>query len=157
MLGDIAAGDATLAILRGVLDAELSEIRARHEPKITEIEASLKAKKDAIEAWARQARAFQHCFDEKKSLDMKHGTIGFKLGPPSLGLFTDWEWPRVLSVLVKAAGRCKRWAKYVRWKPELDKRALLKDALAEKLQKHQLLKWGLKVSQAETFHIELKD
>lgn len=105
----------------------------------------------ALKAWAEQTR---QQWGEKKTLELRHVVLNFKLAPRSIVLLKDWTTEMVL----KALQRRPRLRQYIRIKREIDRQRLLADLRpdAGRLDVHALNVVGLGVAQAETFSIEPK-
>jgi len=102
-------------------------------------------------------------FTKKKSLDMAHGTIGFRTGTPKLKTLKGFTWASALT-LVK-----KFMPGYVRTNEEIAKDKLLADRELEAVEfienditKKQvpmgtaMAECGIMVTQDETFYVEPK-
>ena len=100
-----------------------------------------------LKEWAEAHRL--DTFQERKSLDLVHATIGFRTGMPRLALRRGIKWALVLEMLkVRLGGR------FVRIKSEIDKDALL--AERDTLGKEKLASLGVEVVQDESFYVEPK-
>ena len=137
----IARGQLTLA-----MDEKLNLIRKDYEGRLAELDESLQALFEDMEAWA----AFNPCaFADKRSVDLVHGTLGFRTGNPALKTVKGVKWEHVLDML-----NTNRMAKYVRTTEEPNKDALLADR--ETIGAEKLSALGLRVEQAERFYVEPK-
>lgn len=150
VLGRMASETATLKEREAKLNRAIEALRNRFGPELQELRAGIEAKRIALFEWAKLNRAE---FGEKKSLELLHGTIGFRLGNKFLDTLSKFAWKKVL-----AAMKGKRWLPYVRIKREPDKVKLLADALRAEnpLPAATLSKIGLKIEQEENFFVELK-
>ena len=127
------------------MDAAIASVRERHEAQRSQLSSSIDTNVRRIQAWAESHRDE---FGDKKSLDLVHGTIGFRTGMPALKPLPGWTWKLVLENLIKNAQR------FVRVKKEEDREAIL--AERETLKEEGLKKLGLDVHQGETFYVEPK-
>jgi len=114
------------------------------EPK-----AKADAQFNALNQWAAKAKDE---FAKSRSIEMRHGVIGFRKGKPRLELIGKTSWK---DVLAKLKGK---FAAYVRVKKEVNKEQMLADAIAEKqkIKIETLKRFGVKISQDDSFYIELK-
>lgn len=145
-VGRIAAKMSLRDGLLADLEMEINTARSRYEPQITAYGEEINADFESAQRWAE---ANPSTFASKKSLDLLHGTIGFRTGQPRLKLLSGWTWNRVLELMV-----VNRLTDYIRQKQEPDKERILaeRDQLTSELMK----RIGVKVVQDETFYIEPK-
>lgn len=141
---------ARTAILRGQLELAMEEqinlVRKDYEARLADFDAEIETLAADLEAWAALN---PDAFRERKSLDLTHGTIGFRTGQPTLGCIAGVKWEHVLDML-----KCNRMAQYVRTIEEPNKEALLADR--EKIGADRLRALGMKVGQKERFFVEPK-
>ncbi|MEI8289838.1 MAG: host-nuclease inhibitor Gam family protein [Verrucomicrobiota bacterium] len=135
--------------------AELDSLKLKLEEKyaapIAACDADIKAKSDALRAWAEANPAE---FGKRKSLDFAAGTLGFRTGTPKLKLLPRWTWVHVLIEIQNRAFN------FIRNTPEVDKEAILtfyasatdKPTVEAKV----LAPIGVKVVQDESFFVEPK-
>jgi phage host-nuclease inhibitor protein Gam len=152
-LQEIAALTAQHNGLTAARDAAVLAAQARHAAELAKLEAKLQEHSAAVEAWAKKDRKGW----ELQSLPLQYGTLEFRTSPPKLELLDEKKtpWKAVLATMLAAL---KTWGKFIRRKPEIDKRALLSAATGEKpaLTAAMLAKLGVRVAQEETFSITLK-
>ena len=141
---------ARLAIERDALAAEMEEqirvVRARYEERLADLVTDLQTEFDLAADWA--ARNPEQ-FEARKSLDLTHGTLGFRTGMPRLKPRRGATWQQVLMMLAQL-----RKLDYIRTKAEPDKEKLLADR--DRLGPDGLAEVGLEVVQDETFYVEPK-
>lgn len=133
------------------------ELTAQMEQKITTIReqfsAQLKLEADIMEENARviesYAAANPELFQDKKSIELQHGKIGYRTSPPSLKTAKGLTWITVLEKVKKYL------PEFVRTKEEVDKAALLTQREEDAIQE-AMAKCGIEVKQDETFFIEPK-
>lgn len=127
------------------MDAEILEVRERYEQVIASMGEEIKPLLADLQAWAEEHRL--DTFQERKSLELVHATIGFRIGMPRLALRRGIKWALVLEFLKARLG-----GRFVRVKHEIDKDALL--AERDALGKEKLASLGVEVVQDESFYVE---
>lgn len=132
--------------LMAQMDHDLIDVRARFEPQITAYGQAIDGLMTHVQAWAED---YPEEFGKVKSLELMHGTIGFRTGTPKLKLLSGWTWARVLDLL-----KAEAMSIFVRTKEEVDKEGII--AQRNELTPETLKKMGVKVVQDETFFVEVK-
>jgi phage host-nuclease inhibitor protein Gam len=132
--------------LMAEMDQELTDVRARFEPQITAYGQAIEGLMGQAQAWSED---YPEEFGARKSLDLVHGVIGFRVGTPKLKLLSGWTWARVLEVL-----KVNELRIFVRTKEEVDREGII--AQRNDLSAETLKKMGVKVAQDETFFCEPK-
>lgn len=137
------------------LDAEKLAAEKRFAPSILECETAVKAKSDALRAWAE---ANPEEFGKKKSIEFAAGVLGFRTGTEKVSLLSRaWNWEKVLDAIKTRAFQ------FVRSKDEVDKAAILafmhdgktaedRAAIVETV----LKPIGVKIEKEESFFVEPK-
>jgi phage host-nuclease inhibitor protein Gam len=139
-VGDICRLTIFMDQTKALMDQRLTEIRSEYEEQL----AGADEKINQLMALARDwAESHQEAFGPRKSIDMMHGTVGFRTGQPTLKTATGWTWARVLEVLSPC---------YIRTKQEPAKENILADR--DILGADGLRKFGLRVDQSESFFVE---
>ena len=101
-----------------------------------------------LESWARlHPEAFPA---GKRSLDMVHGTLGFRETPPAMRLRKGVKEEHVIELL-----RTNGMSGYVRTVDEIDRSSLLADR--EAIGAEKLAALGLRVAHDDRFYVELKN
>lgn len=160
-LGELALQENLAKANTARLEKIITRARSKYTPLIEAAEKSAAALRKRLEDWADKSPAE---FKEKRSIDLSHGTLGYRLGQRELKPRTKITW----AIILERLRRIKKLRKYVRWKPEVNKENILQDseepAAAEgkapvpaKLQAADLEEMGVKVSQADNFYIDLKE
>ena len=130
------------------MDAEIKTIRDLNAVRLGELGESVDDLMAWLEVWADSHKeAFPK---DRKSLDMAHGTIGFRTGTPKAATLRGWTWAKVLDTMIAL----KEWRPFVRSVEEVDKEALI--ASREVLSKDRFAAIGVEIKQDETFFAELK-
>lgn len=154
-----AKADAQSSKILADIDLQIARIRERWADRLTELTAEKDRAFDTLQAYAMENKA--ELFTKKKSLDMVHGTIGYRTGTPKLKMLKGFTWASAL-LLVK-----QFLPDYVRTTEEVAKDRLLADrdtksvpAWAEDGQEvpmaDQMARCGIQVVQDETFYVEPK-
>jgi phage host-nuclease inhibitor protein Gam len=92
-------------------------------------------------------------FAERKTRDLTHGTIGFRMSPPTvLQLSKKFPWKTIMELLRKT-----KWGTgFVRTKSEIDKEAIKTAFAAKEISEKSLAAVGIKVDQADNFVYDIK-
>lgn len=156
-----AKADASINKINADIELQCAKIREKHQAELTQLTAERDTAFDTLQAFATENQA--ELFSRKKSLEMAHGTIGFRTGTPQLKTMKGFTWASALE-LVKAF-----LPGYTRKKEEIAKDKLLADRdmedvgvtdegliLKEMSMIKAMEKCGLRVVQEETFYVEPK-
>ena len=156
-----AKSDAQIEKINAEIDLQCAKIREKYQQKLGELACERECAFDTLQAYATEHQT--ELFTRKKSLDMAHGTIGFRTGTPKLKTLKGFTWASALT-LVK-----KYLPGYVRTSEEIAKDKLLADRELESVEflegeitKKQLpmgkamAECGIFVAQDETFYVEPK-
>lgn len=132
------------------MDEYIQEVRARYEADLSGIAKRL----DELMALAREwAEANPQWFSPAKSIEMTHGTVGFRTGMPTVKTLAGWTWAKVLDAI-----KAMNFTYLIRFKEEVNKDAIL--AAVAKLKAGtddpQLKRLGIKIVQDESFFVEPK-
>ena len=146
-LATYAMADAQAAKIAADIELQCVKIREKYEDKIAEIEGQKAAAFDTLQAYASENKA--DLFTKKKSLDMVHGTIGFRTGTPKLKTLKGFTWASALTLVKEFLPG------YIRQAEEIAKDKLLADRDYKNMPE-QMAKCGIQVAQDETFFVEPK-
>lgn len=102
------------------MDERILKVRQDYELTLSRYQQDIDAKMAMAQAWAEANPAE---FGSKKSIEMVHGTVGFRTGMPKLKLIVGWTWDRVKEALMTG-----NYRDYIRTKHEVDKERLLSDS-----------------------------
>jgi phage host-nuclease inhibitor protein Gam len=133
-------------LLTAQMDSQIQNIREFYEPQLVARSQSLEEKIELAREWG-EANPDQ--FGTARSIEMVHGVVGWRTGPPALKTLAGWTWDRVKDTL-KTIGA----GAYIRTKEEVNKQNLLADRDAIGAEKLRQL--GLRVAQEEAFYVEPK-
>lgn len=130
-------------------NAELKKLDEQFNPRLTAWAEEIQAKSVLVQAWAE---ANPDEFTKRKSLELSHGTIGFRTGTPKLKTLAKRTWAAVLDILRAH----KPYHGFVRIKEEVDKESILVAHANFNLLPGDLKEMGVEVVQEESFYIEPK-
>jgi phage host-nuclease inhibitor protein Gam len=144
-LGKLAELSYSRDMMVSKLDLELKVVRENYEFHISTVSKEIDAHFDALNVWSD---GHPNEFASRKSIDMVHGTIGYRTCPPKLKLLRGWTWERVAAAVQQVI------PKYMRFKIEVAKDALLDDRDA--FTPEQMADIGVSVVNDETFFVTPK-
>ena len=142
-----AKADAQIQKISADVELQCAKIREKHADELTKLDEEREQSFDILQAYATEHKT--ELFTRKKSLDMAHGTIGFRTGTPKLKTLKGFTWAAALQ-LVK-----EYLPTFVRTTEEIAKDKLLADRDAEGMN-DTMQKCGISVVQDETFFVEPK-
>lgn len=156
-----AKADASINKINADIELQCAKIREKRQAELTQLTTERDKAFDTLQAFATENQA--ELFAKKKSLDMAHGTIGFRTGTPKLKTLKGFTWASALE-LVKTF-----LPSYVRQTVELAKDRLLADRELEDVEviedgltkkpmtmSQAMAKCGIQVTQDEAFYVEPK-
>jgi phage host-nuclease inhibitor protein Gam len=127
--------------LKAEMDEQLTRTRKQYEARLAKLQDQLLRMLESLRAWAE---AHPEEFGGRRSLEMLHGTLGWRLTPPALRPVRGFTWGAVFSRL-KELGK---W-EYIRTKEEPNREALLAARETENLRELYL-----EVVQRDEFYVE---
>lgn len=130
--------------LSAEMDAELKAVRDRYQARITALGKSMEGQLARLQDWAESNPTE---FVGKRSIEMMHGRVGWRLGQPQLKPLSGTTWARVLEIIGEDT-------RFLRMKPEVNKEALI--AARDEIGAEGLRALGVKVVQEEDFFVEPK-
>lgn len=142
-----AKADAQAAKITADIELQCAKIREKYASKLAELDAEKTKAFDTLQSFATENQA--ELFTKKKSLDMAHGTIGFRTGTPKLKTLKGFTWASALQLVKEFLPG------YIRQTEEIAKDKLLADRDTEEMMP-QMNKCGIQVVQDETFYVEPK-
>ena len=154
-----AKADAQMQKINADIELQCAKIREKHSDELTRLSEEKEKAFDTLQAYAVENQA--ELFTKKKSLDMTHGTIGFRTGTPKLKTLKGFTWASALQLVKEFLPG------YVRQTEEIAKDKLLADRDSDvmvagdplgpgKPMREQMAKCGIAVTQDETFYVEPK-
>ncbi|MBR4926401.1 MAG: host-nuclease inhibitor Gam family protein [Prevotella sp.] len=154
-----AKNDAQIQKINAEIELQCAKIREKYADKLATLGDDRDKAFDVLQSFATENQA--ELFTKKKSLDMAHGTIGFRTGTPKLKTLKGFTWASALQLVKEFLPG------YVRTNEEIAKDKLLADrdieyasvglgeAVAIPMSQH-MAKCGIQVVQDETFYVEPK-
>lgn len=144
VLGEYAQQVLERDRLTVAMEREIAEIRQRYEQPIAACVDVGDGLFDDILAWAS---LHPDAFGDRKSLDLLHGRIGFRIGPPAVRQISGVKTEHSVELLMGTD--------WVRVKYELDKERILAD-MAAGHDDVPLREAGLQIVRTETFYADIK-
>lgn len=142
-----AKADAQIQKINAEIELQCARIREKQADRLSQLDAEREQAFDVLQAYAVENQA--ELFAKKKSLDMAHGTIGFRTGTPKLKTLKGFTWASVLQMVREFLPG------YVRTSEEVAKDKLLADRDEEGMS-DKMAKCGITVAKDETFYVEPK-
>lgn len=142
-----AKADAQIQKINAEIELQCAKIREKQADRLSQLDAEREQAFDVLQAYAVENKA--ELFAKKKSLDMSHGTIGFRTGTPKLKTLKGFTWAAALQ-LVK-----DYLPSFIRTSEEIAKDKLLAERDTEGMFE-SMAKCGITVAQDETFYVEPK-
>lgn len=130
------------------LELKIQKIREQDAGKLLVLKTKQSEAMDKLQYFAEFNK--QEYFEKKKSMELSHGVIGFRIGTPKVKAFK--------TTLAKAfeAVRLAKMKSLIRIKEELDKDKIINSRKDDVLMS-KLKAIGLEVVQDETFFVEAKE
>jgi len=151
ILGEIATLTIEQRAQKNELDRELTAAREKYEAPLTALGKQIEEKTALLESWASANPA--EFPKQRKSIDLLHGTIGYRTGTPKLKTLAKWTWDRVLE---KLRGLGAPVAGFIRTKEEVNKEAIIAAVTAGNMLVGEERQFGVAVVQDEAFFVEPK-
>lgn len=146
-LATYALADAQTAKIAADIELQCVKIREKYADRLAELEGQKEESFNILQAWASENKG--ELFTKKKSLDMVHGTIGFRTGTPKLKTLKGFTWASALQLVREFL------PSYIRTTEEITKDKLLADRDVEGMCDN-MSRCGIQVVQDETFFVEPK-
>jgi phage host-nuclease inhibitor protein Gam len=149
---ELAKADSSNKKMNAEMDLAITKIREKYQDKVEENNLVISEKTEVLETYLK---LHPEVLGKNKSIELIHGTIGFRTNTPSLKTLKGFTWESCKNLVQALLGN-----KYVRVKEELDKEALLADREEEKdgvQLEASFSKCGFEVKQEETFFIKPKN
>lgn len=158
-----AKNDAQIQKINADIELQCAKIREKYQDRLSALTTGRDAAFDTLQSYATENQA--ELFTKKKSLDMAHGTIGFRTGTPKLKTLKGFTWASALQLAKKFLP-----VGYIRQTEEIAKDKLLADRELDEVaiydtptgeerigtMKEAMASCGIQVVQDETFYVEPK-
>lgn len=139
--------EASIAKINADLDLKFSQLRDEKADELAKLEAEKNEAFYQVQTFALQNKETQ--FSKKKSIDLSHSTIGFRMSTPKIKILKGFTEKAVTKLLERLA------PEYVRKTVEIDREKLIANRNKEGM-KAKMKDYGVEVVRDETFYIELK-
>jgi len=147
LVREIAATTAERNRLVACLDGEIAIVKENYEAEIGDLGTVIEDKTREALAWAE---ANPGEFGDKKSIEFLSGTVGWRVGNPTLKTLAGWTWDRVREKLCSTPALRNT---YIRVKEEVNKEALLAD---RDIATESFRALGVRVERSESFFVDPK-
>lgn len=146
-LGAYAKAQAEMAKVTAEIELACAKIRDKYQERLSKLQGEQEENFDILQAWATESQG--ELFQKKKSVEMVHGTIGFRTGTPKLKTLKGFTWASALQLVKEFLPG------HIRTTEEIAKDKLLADR--EDAEVAPLMgRCGITVVQDESFYIEAK-
>lgn len=151
--------DAERAKITAEIELKCAQIREKHQDRLSQLQATQDEAFDTLQAYATENQP--ELFSKKKSLEMVHGTIGFRTGTPKLKTLKGFTWASALQLVKEFLPG------FIRSTEEIAKDKLLMERDTDVIipaepigasvpLRELMAKCGISVVQDETFFVEPK-
>jgi phage host-nuclease inhibitor protein Gam len=145
-----------VAVLKAQVSSSVAAYNQREQERRAKLTVEITPWQEQIaemeEGLLRFASDRRDDFDKKKSRDLNHGTIGFRMNPPSIKAIKGVTLEAALK-LVKASKHAWR---FIRQKEEINRDEILTALAAKEISEAELTPLGLCKDQVEEFYYDLK-
>lgn len=153
-MGEYAAAQIGLERSKAEMEARILAVRQEFEAELATLKLAAEAPFKQLELWAR---THPEAFADRRSLELVHGTIGYRTGMPRVSLKRGTDENKLCEALANQG--CDRVVRTVR---ELDRDEIIRLARSENeaerhMAEHLAADFGLKVSQTERFFVDAKE
>ena len=157
-----AKATASIKKINADIELQCARIREKRQAELAQLTQESETAFSTLQAYATENHA--ELFTKKKSLEMAHGTIGFRTGTPKLKTLKGFTWASALQLVSTFLP-----TRYIRKKQEIDKDRLLADRdieavafsgadLTEEITMQEAMsRCGMAVVQEESFYVEPKE
>ncbi len=149
VLRQIAVLKSQIAASAALYNQREQERRAKLTEEVTPLQERVAEMEEGLLRFASDRR---EDFDKKKSRELNHGIVGFRMNPPSIKAIKGVTLEAALK-LVKASKHAWR---FVRQKEEINREEILTAIAAKEIAEDDLTPLGLYREQVEEFYYDLK-
>lgn len=157
-----AKASASIKKINADIELQCAKIREKRQAELAQLTQESETAFSTLQAYATENHA--ELFTKKKSLEMAHGTIGFRTGTPKLKTLKGFTWASALELVSAFLP-----SRYIRRKEEIDKDRLLNDRdleavaysrpdITEEVSMMEAIeRCGMTIVQDESFYVEPKE
>lgn len=150
-----ASADSEIAKINAEIELQCTKIREKYAPKLAALSTTKELAFDTLNSFAVENK--DTLFTKKKSLDMAHGTIGFRTGTPKLKPLKGFTWLKALPLVKEyLPGYVRTTEDVVKDKLLADRDGTLTVDGEEVKMTDEMAHCGIKVVQDESFYVEPK-
>ena len=150
VMKNLASATYALTKLEGELNIALAAVRAKYADQIAVLQLVCERQEGILKKWA-DANRETLLVNDKRCVDMMHGTIEFRLGNHAVKIATDRTEEDVLNTLESNP----RWRRcFVRCIREINREQIIADR--ESLTTTELEMMGVSIKQSERIHVTPK-
>ncbi|MFN4248944.1 MAG: host-nuclease inhibitor Gam family protein [Flavipsychrobacter sp.] len=150
-LAEYASTTSSIAKINAAIEVRVNKIREEKQQELNMLVAQQNEAFDNVQRYVEENEESMFK-DKKKSIETIFGVLGFRTGQPSLKTIAKGlTWEMVVENL-----KSMKLKNFIRTKEEVDKEGLL-NARNDKKVADKFQQIGVKVVQAETFYIDLKE
>lgn len=146
-LGVYAKAQAKAEEIVAKIEQLCTDIRSQYADALAAEQSEAEEAFNVLQSYATEHRA--ELFKTRRSLDMAHGTIGFRTGQPRLKTLRGFTWASALELVREFM------PSYIRTTEEIAKDRLLADARCQEAPE-QMERCGICMVQDETFYVTRK-
>ena len=143
LVASITENKLSEAAFKAEMDTEMARVKAGYVTRLSQLADNLTPMVEAAHAWAESHPAD---FSGRRSLDLLHGVIGYRISPPAIKPLKGYTWAAVLDRL-RSLGRVE----FIRVKEEPNKEQMLASREVEDLKT-----LFCEVTQEDEFYVEPK-
>lgn len=127
-------------------DVAIQEIDERCGPHLSQVAKDIEQRMALVQAWAE---ANPEQFGARKSIETRHGVIGFRTGTPKLNKAPRHTWDSVKQALQQRFG-----LRFIRIREDLDKEGVISALSVHAVTNDDLRPCGCEVVQDESFFVD---
>lgn len=142
-----AKANAKVSKITAEIELQCAKIREKYADDIAVLNTEKDGAFEVMQVFAAENK--DKLFVKKKSIDMAHGTIGFRTGTPKLKTLKGFTWASALKLVHEFLPG------YIRNVEEIAKDKMLADRDMEEMPE-KMADCGIAVTQDETFYVEPK-
>jgi phage host-nuclease inhibitor protein Gam len=145
---DYATANSFIKKKTAEMELQITKVREKYQSDLADQVKILEAKNAVLMQYALEN---EQLFDKKKSIDLTHGTIGFRTSTPAIKALKGFTLKSAAVLIKEFMG-----LKYIRTVEEINREAIIADREDSKVT-DLFPKCGIEVVQNETFFVEPKE